>query len=102
MGNALILRRLTHHIPPPHLSTSYSEVLFMQRSVFLDQFRRLERNVINAGFLLIISAIALLSACGGGGSGGQTTGNQNAPVTNKLSGKVVDNSGVPIPGVTVS
>lgn len=75
----------------------------MQRSIFTKTFM--------AGFLLLILGISLLSACGGGGSGGTTAstvgsptggGPMGTPVTNKVSGTVVDKSGIPIPGVTIS
>jgi len=57
-----------------------------------------------AAILLALSGIALLSACSGGGGGANaTSGNQTgAPVTSRLSGSVLDKSGVPLAGVTVT
>lgn len=55
--------------------------------------------------------LGLCSACGGGGGGAASTGSptaagnlgqSSAPVTNKVSGKIVDKNGAPISGVTVS
>lgn len=57
----------------------------------------------NTGFLLILFGIALLSACGGGGSG--SNGNTNPvlpPPTDKISGTIVDKTGVPLSGVTIT
>lgn len=55
-------------------------------------------------FLLAMLGLGLLGACGGGGGGGcqscgDTTG---APVLAKVSGTVVDKSGLPLSGVTIS
>jgi hypothetical protein len=62
----------------------------------------------------LIATFALITACGGGGgSGGGNTNNNtsgsnngglvsNAPITAKISGKVLDKSGQPVSGVTIS
>ena len=59
-----------------------------------------------AGILLTISGIALLGACGGGGSSAgvnSNSGNQTGgPVTSRLSGSVADKSGIPVAGVTIT
>jgi Protein of unknown function (DUF1566)/Carboxypeptidase regulatory-like domain len=61
--------------------------------------------------LSVLFLLGLLSACGGGGSGAPGASApavpdkppQSSPVlTNKLSGKVVDTSGKPLAGVTIS
>ena len=79
------------------------------RTLF-NRFGILKRiEIQKAWFLLMISGIAVLSACSGGGSGA-ATGSSNKGggltggpvVTNKVSGTVVDTNGVPIPGVTIS
>ncbi|MEO7495958.1 MAG: DUF1566 domain-containing protein [Massilia sp.] len=61
--------------------------------------------------LSMLVLLGLCSACGGGGGGASSTGapssagnlgQSGAPVTNKLSGKVLDKNGAPISGVTIS
>ncbi|MDD2737203.1 MAG: DUF1566 domain-containing protein [Desulfuromonadaceae bacterium] len=83
----------------------------MQRSVssqsfhpVSNRFRILERiSAKTTGFLLLISGVALLGACGGGGNGSPTNNDTTgAPVLNKVSGLVVDKSGTPLSGVTIS
>lgn len=69
-----------------------------------NQFNLLKRVAEKAlGFLVLLGFIAQLSSCSGGGSSGPTGSDQSgAPVTNKVSGVVVDKNGTPIPGVTIS
>lgn len=96
----------------------------MQRSQFkatplavARHFTMLKRFTIGrTGFLLAALGLALLSACSGGSGGGNPVGNgsngaqqaggsQNGYQPGdkvKLSGSVVDKSGVPIPGVTIT
>lgn len=63
--------------------------------------------------VLAVALLGTLGACGGGGGGGggssagSTTlaagsNTQDAPVLSKLSGKILDKSGKPVAGVTVS
>jgi hypothetical protein len=63
--------------------------------------------------IVLLSAFSVLVSCGGGGSGGSTnttntSGSNNgtlvsdAPITVKISGKVLDTSGRPVAGVTIS
>ena len=54
--------------------------------------------------LPLIAGLALLNACGGGGSSGSSGNLQvgNGPVTSTVSGTIVDLGGAPVAGVAVS
>jgi len=66
-------------------------------------------------YFALLAAFSLLVSCGGGGGSGGNTNNttnlsssgdgtslNNAPITAKISGKVLDKSGIPVAGVTIS
>lgn len=65
--------------------------------------KRQGRHWARSGFAVL--GLGVLGACGGGGSGSQCTGcndKTNAPVSATVAGFVMDKTGAPVPGVTVS
>src|SRR4051794_6776754 len=86
----------------------YVTIVFMQICIGKGNAMRQLRS------LSVLFLLAVFSACGRGGSGtpggsaatlisGTNQPQQNSPVmTNRLSGKVVDTSGRPVAGVTIS